>query len=130
MKSGALLIEYPVVSTKLNRPPPEPGASTKLFPVVLTELVAMLFVVTEENPRPPIVAWGPSTDNPKANLPPKSLTTRKPYCRAQLKPTLYCGSMVRGGVSVRFSIPFLFSVSKDHCCPPVKVQPLLRAACP
>src|ERR1700722_17228544 len=102
MKSGALLIEYPVVSTKLNRPPPEPGASTKLFPVVVTELVAMLFVVKLEKPRPPIVACGPSTETPRANLPPKSLTTRKPYCRAHEKPTLYCGSIVKGGASVRF----------------------------
>src|ERR1700722_4037810 len=130
MTSGALLMEYPVVSIKLNRPPPEPGASTKLFPVTATELVPMLLVVTVEKPCPPIAACGPSTASPRANLPPKSLTTRKPNCLAQVKPTLYCESIVRGGNSWRFWIPFLFSVNKDHCCPPVKLHPLSKLACP
>ena len=30
---------------------------------------------------------------------PIALTTRKPYCRSQVKPTLYCESMVRGTAS-------------------------------
>src|SRR5260370_865072 len=36
MMSGALLTEYPDVSTKLYNPPPLPGAFRKVFPVVAT----------------------------------------------------------------------------------------------
>src|SRR5215469_851431 len=114
-KSGDLLKEYPVVSTKLNSPPPLPGPSTNVFPMVLTEALPSDVVVTLENPRPPMVACGPSTDRPTANLPPKSLVTRKPYCRSHVKPTWYCESIVMGSTSVRFAIPFLVSVAKDHC---------------
>ncbi|PYX69137.1 MAG: hypothetical protein DMG78_22975 [Acidobacteria bacterium] len=115
MKSGDLFKEYPVVSTKFSKPPPEPGPSTKALPMVLTVAVPWLVVETLEKPRPPIVACGPSTERPRANLPPKSLTTRNPYCRAQLKPTWYCESTVIGRTSVRFVIPFLVSVANDHC---------------
>ena len=91
--------------------------------------VATVVVVTDEKPRPPMVACGPSTAKPKANLPPKSFTTRKPYSRSQLKPTVYCGSIVAGVHSWRFRIPFLFSVARDHIWPPVIIHPLSVAAC-
>src|ERR1700733_6291244 len=58
------------------------------------------------------------------------LATRIPYCRAQLKPTVYCGSMVIGTASVRLSVPCLVSVTRLHIWPPVTVQPLSKAAWP
>ena len=59
----------------------------------------------------------------------KFLVTRKPNWRAQLKPETYCASITWGNASVRLSMPCVVSVSKLHCWPPVKVQPLLRDAC-
>src|SRR5579864_9397784 len=126
--SGDLLTEYPVVSTKLYKPPPLPGASVKVLPVVATEAEPIV-VVTEEKPRPPTVACGPSIERPRANLPPKSFTMRKAYWRAHVKPTTYCGSMIMGRSSWRFWIPFLSVVAKVHIWPPVKLQPLSKAAC-
>src|SRR5207302_4719511 len=130
MKSGDLLNEYPVVSTKLYKPPPFPGASTKAFPTVVTVAFPRSVVVTVEKPRPPIVDCGASIDRPRANFPPKSLTTRKPYWRIQLKPTWYCESMVWGRTSVRLVIPFLVSVAKDHCGRPLMINPLSKPPCP
>src|SRR5215471_9241575 len=86
-------------------------------------------VVTLEKPRPPSVVCGDSTAAAKANLPPKSFTTRKPYWRAQVKPTLYCESITIGGTSWRLTIPFLFSVARDHICPAVSDKPLSQATC-
>jgi hypothetical protein len=74
------------------------------------------------------VVSGFSTEKPSHILLLKSLVTRKPYCRAQLKPTLYAASMVVGGAYVRLSSPFLVSVTRLHIWPPVMVQPLLHAA--
>src|SRR5438445_13484053 len=88
--SGDLLTEYPVVSTKLYKPPPLPGASMKVLPVVATEAEPMVVVLTEEKPRPPTVACGSSIERPRANLPPKSFTMRKAYWLAHVNATTYC----------------------------------------
>src|SRR5579862_500841 len=71
-----------------------------------------------------------STEKPSHALLLKFLVTRKPYWRAQLNPTVYCGSMVSGVASVRLSRPCLVSVTRLHICPPVKLQPLFSVACP
>src|SRR5260221_10746401 len=132
MKSGALLTVYPVASKALYKPPPAPGAFRKKFQVVavvapevtmVAGAAAPLMVVTEEKPRPPMVACGPSIETPRANLPPKLFTARIPYCRAQVYPATYCGSICSGFDSWRLLMPFLFSVASDHICPPVNCQP-------
>src|ERR1700738_4768565 len=131
MTSGALFAVYPEVSTKLNNPPPAPGALMKVFVFVdRTVGVVVPFASTLLHvlkPRPPMVACGPSTDRASANFPPKSFTTRKPYCRAHVKPTLYCGSIVSGKASSRLLLPLRFSVANDHICPPVNAHPLSSA---
>src|ERR1700676_4067298 len=80
-------------------------------------------------PWPPRVACESSTEKASHALLLIFFDIRKPYCRAQLKPTLYCGSMVIGNASERLSTPFFVSVIKLHICPPVKLQPLFNAAC-
>src|SRR5262249_47974879 len=71
-----------------------------------------------------------STDAASQNRSPKLFATRKPYCRAQLNPTLYCASMVCVVASVGLSTPFLVSVTRLHIWPPVNVRPLLNFAWP
>ena len=122
MKSGALFVEYPVASNALYKPPPAPGALIQKFCEVVTAPDAEV-EVTAENPRPPIVVCGASTDAANANLSWKFFTTRKPYWRAQVKPTLYCGSITIGSASWRFAMPFLFSAASVHICPPVNDHP-------
>jgi hypothetical protein len=50
-------MEYPVVSAKLYKPPPEPAASRIVLPPVAV-VIPDVDVTTEENPRPPMVACG------------------------------------------------------------------------
>src|SRR5260221_245460 len=95
MTSGDLFTVYPVASNALNNPPAAPGALIKKFVEVVTAPTAFV-LVNVENPRPPSVACGPSTESPSATSPPKSFTMRKPYCRAQVKPTTYCGKFALG----------------------------------
>src|SRR5260221_1957888 len=136
MKSGPLLTVYPVASKALYKPPPAPGAFRKKFQVVavvaqevtmVAGAAAPLMVVTDEKPRPPIVACGPSIETPRANLPWKSFTARIAYCRAQVKPATYCGSIISGSASCLLAMPFLFSVAKVHIWPPVKDAPFSQA---
>src|SRR5450755_4113649 len=77
-----------------------------------------------------IVSCEFSTDSPNHTLLLKFLVTRNAYCRAQLKPTVYCGSIVMGNASLRLSSPCLVSVTKLHICPAVTVMPSCRAAWP
>jgi hypothetical protein len=101
MMSGALFTVYPVASNALSNPPACPGALMKKFCDVVTAPTAFV-LVNVVNPRPPSVACGPYTDSASANFPPKSFTTRNAYCRAHVKPTTYCGSIIIGKASRRF----------------------------
>src|SRR5580692_2218473 len=70
-----------------------------------------------------------SAERPRKNCLLNAFATRNPYCRAQTNPALYCESMVAGRISVPFDKPCVVSVANDHISPPVKVQPLAKAAC-
>src|SRR5690349_7802777 len=111
MKSGEPLNEY--VADGLYRPPLVPAEPNRKFGDV---------------PLPENRVCAFSIEAPSQNMVPTFLVTRIPYCRAQLKPTWYCGSMVMGKASVRLSNPFLVSVTRLHIWPPVKVKPLSKAA--
>src|SRR5664279_2322366 len=88
----------------------------------ITKLLALPCVV--------MVSCEFSTETPSQILLLRFLVTRNPYCRAQLKPTVYCGSIVMGNASDRLSSPIFVSVTKLHICPPVKLHPLCNAAWP
>src|ERR1700688_891598 len=100
---------------ELQSPPPAPAEPIR-------KLEALLCVDT--------VACGFSTLTANQTLLPKFFAKRTPYCRAQLKPTVYCGSMVMGRASVRLSVPFLVSVTRLHISPAVRDHPLSNAAWP
>src|SRR5260370_31246296 len=100
MTSGDLFTVYPVASNALNNPPAAPGALIKKFVEGVTAPTALV-LVNVENPRPPSVACGPSTESPTASLPPTSFTIRKPYSRAQLRPPTYVGPIIIGRASSR-----------------------------
>src|SRR5260221_245461 len=68
MTSGDLFTVYPVASNALNNPPAAPGPLIKKFVEVVTAPTAFV-LVNVENPRPPSVACGPSTESPSANFP-------------------------------------------------------------
>src|SRR5579863_1154185 len=57
---------------------------------------------------------GASTEKPNHHVLSQSSTKRSCSCRAQLKPTTYCASMVSGVFSVCGSIPTLFWVNRLH----------------
>src|SRR6516165_6770106 len=97
-----------LVIPELSKPPPFPGLPNAKFATL---------------PRAAKVVWGFSTEAPTHKRLPKFWTKRIPYCRAQLKPTVYCGSIVMGRASVRLSRPCLVSVTKLHICPPVRLHP-------
>src|SRR5215470_6521501 len=71
-----------------------------------------------------------STAAPSHTLLLKFLAARKAYCRAQLKPAVYCASICIGKASVRLSRPLRVSITKLHIWPPVIVQPLAKLAPP
>src|SRR5579863_4610827 len=57
---------------------------------------------------------GDSTEKPNHHVLSQSSTKRSCSCRAQLKPTTYCASIVTGVFSVCGSIPTLFWVNRLH----------------
>ena len=113
MKVELRLVEQPVTA-ELYNPPPLPCEPIRYEFAVLPCVVR--------------VSCEFSTEKPNHILLLKFLVTRNPYCLSQLKPTVYCGSMVIGVASLRLSKPSLVSVTRLHIWPPVKVQPLWSAA--
>src|SRR4029077_7777539 len=98
-KFASAALGLPGPPPPLYNPPPLPGPPKAKF---------------EALPRAARGVWGFSNDSASHTWLLKFLATRKPHCRAQLKPIVYCGSMVMGRASLRLSTPFLVSVTRLH----------------
>src|SRR3954471_20461060 len=69
------------------------------------------------------VVWEFSTETATQNSLFQFLVTRNCACRAQLKPTTYCASMVVGAASLRGVMPWLFKVKSDQFWPARTCRP-------
>src|SRR5579859_436308 len=96
--TAPVLLVVTVEISVSNRPPPT-AALTYSYPA-------------PDGVVPAKVVCAFSTERPSHRVLSKSLTIRKPGCRAQSNPTAYCASIVSGTFSSRGSSPLVYIVAK------------------